>query len=66
MGIGWCCREAGRAWPVAGFAAATGDLPASRSGWRGRRNPVGDVVFVLVTVALFGLLWLAVRGVERL
>jgi hypothetical protein len=30
------------------------------------REPVGDLIFVFVTVALFWLLWLAVRGVERL
>jgi nitrate reductase NapE component len=31
-----------------------------------RRSPMSDVAYVVLTVALFGLLALALRGLERL
>jgi preprotein translocase subunit SecE len=34
--------------------------------WKGRRSTVPDVAFVLLTVALFGVLLLVVRGAEKL
>ncbi|WP_231335395.1 hypothetical protein [Actinomadura graeca] len=72
-------RLAGRWAPPGGGRRRAGRRPEVAPGprWAGRRGgvvldvrrrcpTVSDVVFVLLTVALFALIGLLVRGVERL